>query len=159
MAIPDLSQEGFLPPGRHIGTWAEIEERFVEGAPFEARRRDLSVAFQSWLSAVRVILPDALTLWVDGSFVTRKAEPPADVDVVAFVPASTVNSLSPLVGLQLRLLLTMPGHKPTGGLIDAYLAEPTAETQRYWNNQWSRVRGADRRIIPGVKKGYLEVRP
>lgn len=160
MAIPDLDQRGLLPSGRHPATMDEIEATFVIGAPCEARRRDLFVAFRSWLSAVRVILPsDDLTLWVNGGFVTRKPSPPGDIDVAAFVPRGAVNSLSPLVGLQLQLLLTFTGNKPMGGLIDAYIAEPSVERRRYWNEQWSRVRAPDGSIIAGIKKGYLEVRP
>ena len=77
--IPDFDADGFLPPGVHPATFAEIRERF--GGTSEIRRAQLeSIGWLIGLAAragVRRIV-------LNGSFVTNTIEP-NDVDCVLLI--------------------------------------------------------------------------
>lgn len=75
---------GRLPPGRHIGTWAELEATFVDGAPQRAQRQLVFRALRLWATMTWQLLPSA-RLWIDGGFVTHKSAAPFDADVVMVV--------------------------------------------------------------------------
>jgi hypothetical protein len=67
--IPPLSRAGLLPPGIHDATWAELEAMFGTNA----HRKRLLLGLRSFLSDLRDA--GARTAYVDGSFVTAKADP------------------------------------------------------------------------------------
>lgn len=71
--IPDLTDEGWLPPGIHPATWDEIETRFGT----TGRRRALLRGLKRALGNLR----DAgvQMAYLDGSFVTSK-QTPGDFD-------------------------------------------------------------------------------
>jgi hypothetical protein len=78
--IPAFDEHGYLPPGIHPATPAEIEERF--GKSTEMRRAEMESLY--WLvdlaraAGIRRII-------INGSFVTKVREP-NDVDCVLLVP-------------------------------------------------------------------------
>ena len=77
--IPDFDENGNLPPGVHLASLAEIEERF--GRDSEVRRAEMQslcwlVDLAKRAGAERVV--------IDGSFVTEKLEP-NDVDCVLLI--------------------------------------------------------------------------
>ena len=75
--LPDLTNDGELPPGVHLATWLEFESRFGRSSP---RRLWLSGRFRTILE-----LPTTggrlrrVFLW--GSFVTAKPAP-RDLDIL-----------------------------------------------------------------------------
>jgi hypothetical protein len=76
LPIPPLSQSGLLPPGDHECVLAEVEAAFV----FNERRRDLWQQLLSYLGELGSF--DRITaIYLDGSFVTDKADP-GDIDIV-----------------------------------------------------------------------------
>lgn len=77
MSIPELDANGFLPPGFHDCTLADIEAVFCYTAHRERLFAALARYFDAWLSTG--LRPP---IYVDGGFSTRKPEPPKDIDVV-----------------------------------------------------------------------------
>jgi hypothetical protein len=82
--IPDFNEHGYLPPGIHQATLAEIEERFGKGT--EIRRAEMQSLY--WLVdlAKRAGIE---RLVVNGSFVTDVFEP-NDVDCVLLVESGSL---------------------------------------------------------------------
>jgi hypothetical protein len=72
--IPDLDENGYLPPGIHGATIVEIEQRF--GRETEVRRAQ--VQSLRWLLEL-ADRDDVRRIIINGSFVTATAEP-GDVD-------------------------------------------------------------------------------
>lgn len=162
MGIPAFDGDVWhLPEGVHVASLPEIQQRLVSGAPFETERQRIFAALELWTDLVRAMLPDA-RFWVDGGFVTRKPwAAPSDVDVTVLVTPAALNALSLAEQNQMSQLLTKRGvGKAMGGLVDAYLIVRGDVSQTvYWRDLWSTALDEDRRPLPGVKKGYLEVRP
>ena len=83
MAIPAFGEAtGLLPPGDHEATLIEIQDRLC----WNYRRREIYRGLE--YVAGELISHDVETIWVDGSFVTRK-ERPGDVDVAYELPDGT----------------------------------------------------------------------
>ena len=74
--IPDFRPDGYLPEGMHPASEAEVTFRF--GTANRQRRR-LVLRVRRWIELAHRI--NAPRLFIDGSFVTAKAEP-NDVDAV-----------------------------------------------------------------------------
>ncbi len=67
--IPELDERGSLPPGIHHATWTEIVTRYATST----HRRDL---LDGLLDALRSLkAAGCATAYIDGSFVTAKANP------------------------------------------------------------------------------------
>jgi hypothetical protein len=84
MSIPELTEEGFLPPGIHDCAITELQSRFgqFQGSDHRCNLFEKFKTFVSALFEARL----ASSLIVDGSFVTR-VEKPGDIDlVVVLVP-------------------------------------------------------------------------
>jgi hypothetical protein len=80
--LPEIDPDTlFLPPGIHECTMAEFEHVFVDSAPHPDHRRRRMLALDLFLEVVDALLPDS-TLWLDGGFVSHKAEAPFDIDVL-----------------------------------------------------------------------------
>ena len=73
VVIPGHDKDGQLPPGVHQATWDELRVRFGDGPQRARLLAGLYRAARSLKSA------GALTLYVDGSFVSTK-ENPSDFD-------------------------------------------------------------------------------
>jgi hypothetical protein len=71
--IPPFTPAGVLPVGEHPATWQEVTACFGGNPKREILLQGLLAAARSLAAA------GALTLWLDGSFVTAKSEP-ADFD-------------------------------------------------------------------------------
>lgn len=80
MPIPAFVEpSGFLPPGNHAATLAEIQDRFC----WNYRRKEIYKGLEYVTG--ELISHKVDKIWVDGSFVTKK-ERPGDVDVAYEVP-------------------------------------------------------------------------
>lgn len=168
MALPPWNGDGLLPPGAHRADLPDIYDRFVVDAPGRDDRELLFSALTTHLRLIRRIIPAGVA-WIDGSFATRREEPPEDVDVVVHPDDWTaVRSLSAVTRAHLHALLTLQNVsiaepedlwfsrlQPVGGLIDAYLCWPGHEAT--WHDAWSRVTDAKGVVIEGQAKGYAEV--
>ena len=67
--IPPFEKFGFLPPGIHWAEWGEVVARFG----LTPQRRRLLDGFKVALD--NLAAAGCQTVYLDGSFVTRKAEP------------------------------------------------------------------------------------
>ena len=68
--IPDFDQAtGYLPPGVHIATWMEVEQRFAVNSPRVQLASGLLGALKNLAGA------GCPTVLLDGSFVTEKPVP------------------------------------------------------------------------------------
>jgi hypothetical protein len=74
--IPDFDERGYLPPGIHLGTLAEVVERFGRGSEV----REAQAASLGWLMPLCKSAGIARCV-LNGSFVTDVLEP-NDVDCV-----------------------------------------------------------------------------
>jgi hypothetical protein len=85
MPIPNLNEQGLLPPGIYDCSLEEIGERFGTFQSTDHRPR-LYEKLQAFLQQVRSInLANAVIL--NGSFVTGKADP-NDIDLILVVPSN-----------------------------------------------------------------------
>jgi hypothetical protein len=161
---------GYLPPSPvpYNVTLSDVHDLFVARAPYRERREVLFAALSIYSTLVWEEIPQA-KIWIDGGFATHKAwGAPDDVDVV--VVAENVGVLTK-GKMAAKGLFTMSdvtakiGQKrlpeiekisPFGGLIDAYFA--TSLSSELIKRQLTQVRGPDGDIIPGIRKGIMEVR-
>ena len=74
MGIPILTKNGELPPGEHKTTLAEIEKRFGK-----SNHKRVALMKGLWAASQNFIEAGVKNIWVNGSFVTSKAEP-NDID-------------------------------------------------------------------------------
>jgi hypothetical protein len=85
MTLPAFRADGWLPEGHHQTTWAEVAERFG-GTPRSRRNRLLRLLFE-WRDSLRKKSMGGLLI-LDGSFISRKAEP-GDFDCLFVYDAAT----------------------------------------------------------------------
>jgi hypothetical protein len=82
----NLSEDGFLSPGRHRCQIDDFWELCVKSFAGNSHRQQL---FQEWKlyndRLQRIVESHRLTQWIDGSFVTNKLAP-NDIDFVTFIP-------------------------------------------------------------------------
>ncbi len=168
LVIPDLTSDGWLPPGRHPASLEDIELIFVKRAPHADHRDLLFRTLTVYLDMVQQLLPRG-SAWVDGGFCTYKDAAPHDVDITLLVPRSRAEDMAfieqflPLLTLkdvhaEEPVSFMSPRMQPMGGKIDAFLCvagDPAQE--QYWDTVWSSVKGSDGEIVDGETKGYLEV--
>ena len=84
MPIPDLTAEGYLPPGIHECTLDEVRDRFGSFSGSDRRCR-LFEAFEDYVREVRAT-GFVQELLIGGSFVTDKRDP-GDIDFTAVLRA------------------------------------------------------------------------
>ena len=77
MVLPELSDEGELPPGVHSAGWQEFERRFCGSSP---RRKWLSIRLRRLIDLAGTS-GKLRRVFVWGSFVTAKPAP-KDVDIL-----------------------------------------------------------------------------
>jgi hypothetical protein len=85
MPIPNLNEQGLLPPGIYDCALEEIGERFGTFQSTDLRPR-LYEKLQAFLQQVRSTNL-AISVIVNGSFVTSKADP-NDIDLIPVLPSS-----------------------------------------------------------------------
>ena len=98
MGIPDLGQNGELPPGEHTATLDEVEQHFGLSTP----RR---IALMKGLRAAVANLAKAKVgqIWINGSFITDKPEP-NDIDGCwQYSPDVNLERLDPVFLMPSRL--------------------------------------------------------
>lgn len=168
--VPDVNEDGLLPPGRHLATLDEIREKFVKDAPFDTERSVVFSALELHFQIIVSLIPTG-SLWVDGGFVTHKSwAAPKDADLAYILRSEHLNGLESEAQERLASLVTLQGVQvahppivvpriqPMGGLIDAFLILQEVQSMMdYWDGVWSTVKGEDGEIIAGARKGYLEV--
>lgn len=147
MPIPPFDTgTGYLPPGLHSATEAEIQSRL---GSLNAQRQKLFGHLQRLVAAARSVKAERML--IDGSFVTDKErlqdEPPNDIDCALW--------LSPHIGQLVKEAnadaMFIFGMNATNklGPIDLHLAL----SQGRWDG-WVNFFGTDREEIP---KGCVEV--
>lgn len=156
-----------LPAGRYTVSFDVMYQRFVEEAPFRERRELIFKAIELHSEIVRMHFNDA-RLWIDGGFVTHKTwAEPEDADVVVVVSVAqyaklaTEEALLPLASM-LGVTSLQPNTStgklhPMGGLMDVFFVPDNPFHLEVWDDRWSSVNGPDGVLIPGERKGYLEV--
>ena len=87
--IPGFDRYGNLPPGIHEADWSEFQESFRGSV----RRRDLLIGMQNALD--NLAAAGCLSVYVDGSFVTSRAEP-GDYDICWDVQGVDDDKLDPV---------------------------------------------------------------
>lgn len=122
-------------PGRTPRRWPR-SRTCSSTTPNPIERQLIFGALCHWLSVAHQAFGPGL-VWVNGGFVTHKAAPPHDVDLV-FIPDDLDTARKSLVGGEGYSLLTVQdmffsipepgGHlvrlQPFGGLVDAFLVDP-----------------------------------
>ena len=138
---------GYLPPGLHLATEAEVGNRLGSGNP---QRNLLFEYLQRLLTAARRL--QALRLFIDGSFVTDKerlkGEPPQDIDCALWLPGPAFAAAYHAGNPDARFLFGLHLTRKVG-LLDLYLAFDQGEWDR-----WVRFFGSDDEDVP---KGCVEV--
>lgn len=167
--LPSLTAENILPVGCHPATLDEVEELFVEQAPFPDERREIWAGFRLYLAQLSKLVPSA-TIWLDGGFVTHKTWAPADIDLAVLLDGSHLAAFTPEQWQKLAQLVTLQGVtavtlaaatprlQPMGGLIDAFVLDVSDRHARtFWEQAWSLVTDQTKAIVPGKYKGFVEV--
>ncbi|MBG6218941.1 hypothetical protein IWX75_003429 [Arthrobacter sp. CAN_A6] len=125
-------------------------------------------ALHLFIDVVWETIPDA-RFWIDGGFTTHKTwAAPEDADIVAIVPVKKfklclTESMLPLSTLQ-HVTAGQPNTHTAklhtfGGLLDTFFIPDLPAHLRTWDDTWSKVKGSDQKIVPGKRKGYIEVAP
>lgn len=81
--IPEFDDNGYLPPGVHLATLAEIEERF--GSQSDIRRDQMESL--RWMLEAAAKAGGVLRIVINGSFVTDVLEP-NDVDCAILIASN-----------------------------------------------------------------------
>lgn len=163
MPLPPMTADGYLPAaaGPYFATIDEVRGIFVDAAPNQARRERVFRALGIWMELVGELYGSG-RVWIDGGFVTHKADAPDDVDV-AFLPDDRERATTAIASAHGLGLLTMQNLmcdigsvirlQPVGGLVDAFLvdAEDDLDVE---NAAWlfSQVKG-----VKHARKGFVEV--
>ncbi|MFF7521167.1 DUF6932 family protein [Streptomyces pseudovenezuelae] len=82
MALPELTDLGYLPPGEHEATWKEVEATFG----WNFKRKNLLVGLHYTVKSLMEL--GVREIYVDGSFTTSKVRP-GDIEVVYMPPTTS----------------------------------------------------------------------
>lgn len=151
MAIPACDENGFLPPGFHDCTLAEIEAEFC----YSEHRRTLFAKLRAycgeWLAAA--LNPP---VYVNGGFATRKPEEPNDIDVV--VDIQSIDLRDPRVCIAIARLLDHDEIERDYG-IEAFAHHPVLVTNDF--RMWFSYVKPQKRVALGLddtfRKGMLRI--
>lgn len=146
MPIPDLNDNGLLPEGVHDCSFAELVERFGQFQQSDCRRR-LAKRLEEFFREVGAT-GFAVSIIVDGSFVTEKAEP-NDIDLVLVLRAGH-NFSTTVRPFEYNVLSRRRVRKSYG--FDMLLAEEGQPEFSEFIEFFTQVRGD-----PDVRKGLLRV--
>lgn len=159
--VPALDQNGLLPEGVHPAEESEVAARFAGFGP----RQDI---FDGFLRLRREAesLGLAGLQWVDGSFVTAKAEP-GDLDVVTFCDYGLLNRLGPRIQPFYTRALSAEKASVRSYGCDTY-AVPTCASDHpyfpvfekwrvYWRKHFATVRDPLTGLTIAEDKGFVSV--
>lgn len=139
--IPEFRPDGYLPVGLFLASEAELTFRFGTS---NRKRRRLVHRVRRWIELARLV--QATRLFIDGSFITAKAEP-NDVDAVVLLPTDFETQLGAdfegAVELEEMLLTRRP---------EEIFAAESDEDWNDWDEFFSRTREPD-----GRRKGLVEI--
>jgi uncharacterized protein DUF6932 len=141
MPIPAFRDDGYLPEGCHEASEAEVIERFGRSTP---RREYLIGRLSRWLELARAV--GARRFFVNGSFVTGKAEP-GDVDAVIWLPSNFGDQLAAGTPEAHELRTMFKTREP-----EELFPAPTQQRWESWLDFFSQTRELD-----GRRKGVVEV--
>jgi hypothetical protein len=137
-------------PGIHTVTEPELKIRTVDPFPGSLRRPLLFSGFTEWLAELRATGATG-KCWLDGSFLTDKAEP-SDIDLVVFPTFAALPS--PAVQTRLQELFNQAAAKAKYRL-DVYLVPPDnpnlVQMTSYWRGWFGFCRDG------ATAKGIAEV--
>jgi hypothetical protein len=147
MPIPNLNEQGLLPPGIYDCSLEEIGERF---GTFQAtdRRSRLYEKLQEYLTQVRSANL-AIAFIVNGSFVTSKADP-NDIDLILVLPSSH-DLRADLAPMAYNVLSRRRVSRRYG--FDVLVARESTREYTEYTTDFQRVRGQ-----PHLQKGMLRIR-
>lgn len=168
MNLPEWTDEGLLPPGRHTTDLGGIYERCVEKIALRDRREELFSSLTVFHHVAKRIVRRG-SLWVGGTFVTADVSDACTVDVLILADDwNALTASSDADRTRLYSLLTLEDvivgepiylgfdrMKPVCGEIDGFICFPGQEND--WHDSWSSVKGHDGQAISGIEKGYVEV--
>jgi hypothetical protein len=137
-----------LPPGLHPATIQEVEERFGQHT---ARRTQLFAKLDEFLKLVRSFRLFT-SLFVDGSFVTDKAEP-GDIDAVLVLPRAELPRL--LQHARLAKIVDSVHIKRTFE-VDLFV-QPSSQGMVDFFQSLRPDEAIRRGVPPTVRRGILEV--
>jgi hypothetical protein len=162
MSIPDLDENGFLPPGIHDCTFTELEAIFgknlwIPGDDPETRhetlcpnRGRLCDRLGDYLGRARQV-GIIVQVLVDGSFVTSKADP-NDIDLIVVLPAD--HDMSGELSPQEYNLLSKRRLRSENYPFDVFVAPDGSLIYHEVLGLFCKVKGRT-----DLKKGLLRVRP
>ncbi|MET7278103.1 hypothetical protein ABZS29_07690 [Kribbella sp. NPDC005582] len=120
--LPELLDNGHLPPGRYATSLPEIEQRFVTHSQFSDSRdrRVIWAGFldylEEWQAAQEALGIDVLhSVWLAGSFVSSKLHP-SDLDITPVISQGVVDGARGQIGM--KRLKKLIGHQAK--LMEAY---------------------------------------
>ena len=155
------------PFNPYRGTDQDVEELLL----FTHRREVLWKNFLQWRTEMKQLFGQTV-FWVNGSFVTVKADP-EDIDVIALVSTTSyrqavIKENEKIMSLETAIYKKPDGSKtriqPYGGLVDARIIPcdnitRNDENLKYWDSWWSHVNIKKGYIHTSVsQKGFLEVK-
>ena len=147
MPIPNLNEQGLLPPGIYDCSLEEIGERFGTFQSTDRRSR-LYERLQEYLTQVRSSNL-ALAVIVNGSFVTSKADP-NDIDLILVLPSSH-DLRAELAPMAYNVLSRQRVSRRYG--FDVLVARDNTREYTEYTTDFQRVRGQ-----PHLQKGMLRIR-
>jgi len=135
-----LVKEDFPPilrAGIHLMTLDTIRETFVSPLPEATDRIRMFSKFDQWISRLRQLNVTG-TLWLDGSFVTRKPNP-ADLDCVLWNPSFVSDSCEE-GKIEVRSMIDRVAARAAFG-VDLYIETPLPHKQMEREAYWRGVFG------------------
>lgn len=165
----EFNESGVLPVGVHDCDDGEFRRLLVDGFPESTSRAIIAAGFTN-LRSDACACKLAGVQWVDGSYVTDRADPD-DVDVVTFVDLGLLESLegTPAEEFIMGVLVRGP-ETPARYRSDSYLVAVAPESHPYrdeflaacdyWRNWFGQMRtllGPDGAPLPARSKGILQM--
>jgi hypothetical protein len=168
VVLPALTADGLLPAGPvpYPTDMSELRDLFVDRAPaFRDERARVYAALELHLDLARDHVGAGTRAWIDGGFITHKTwAAPHDADVALVIPPTatfSIDGVLPLLTLKNvsadEPRLVTARLQPMGGLVDAFLVPDQPAHRASWHDTWSSVKDATGVIVPGRRKGYVEV--
>lgn len=165
--VPAFNGDGYLPEGIYPCNEEGLYSRFVQPYVDSPSRQDIYEGFIRWRGDVGPLI-EALTQWVDGSFVTDTGGP-HDIDVVSFCDADHYNSLSEETQEEIDRLLdgqrsTQPDYSTHAILVlSAPEGHPDYADFELWRQHYRKELAKTyyidpvygRRILADQRKGFL----